>query len=294
MIANSTDTKIEQLLSASRAFFVIDSSGILLYNEDFLELDMDADLYAGLFSAINVYAKELDAGVIQTATLEEHKFVFAEDNDSGYLIVMDVDKQMTDEDGAWLLNQILSRFTDMQNLIADDIKGSLSLETLFSDRGKTINWATIQAIREGAIQTQKSILDKVDTLNLSKINMNNRLWVRIRDMMTSMVKNQLLLTGMVLQILKNDHFNNLYAGRNGSDNLKNLFTYMEKKFTDGLVGIEQETEYLKIDDLYCSLFPIMIENGGLLGIASSDDILIRRLTLQVERLVASIERLANK
>jgi hypothetical protein len=293
MTEENANVKIEQLLSVSRAFFVIDETGILLYYEDFFDQAIDADLYAGLFSAVHVYAKELNAGEIKTATLEDHKFVFAEDNETGYLVVMDVDKKMTDESGEWLLNQILSRFTDMQNLMADDIQGSLSLETLFSERGKTINWETIQAIRGGAIQTQKELLDNVETLNLSKITLNNRFWVGIRNMITSMVKNQIGIEGMILQIQKSDHFNVLFSGRSDQEKLKELMVYMENKFKDELIGIQQEVEFKQIDQLFCAFFPLMVEDGGLLGLASMDDHLLGRLSLQVERLVSSIEKLAT-
>ncbi|MHA2168603.1 MAG: hypothetical protein ACXAB7_01695 [Candidatus Kariarchaeaceae archaeon] len=290
----SINIKIEQLLSQSNAFFVIDSAGILQYHEDFLDTDIDADLYAGLFSAVHVYAKELKAGEIQTATLEDKKFVFEEDLESGYLIVMDIDLHMSDDNGTWLLHQIVSRFTDMQNLIADDVQGSLSLETLFSERGKTINWSTIQAIREGAIETQKSLFDTVETLNLTKINLRNRLWVSVRDMISTLVKNQLGLSAMILSIYSREQFNTLFSGRVSVDTMEKLHDRLKSRFIDEMVGLVQETEYLEIDESFCSIFPIMVFEGGMLGVASEDEMLIKRLTHQIERLVSSIERLSKK
>jgi hypothetical protein len=56
----------------------------------------------------------------------------------------------------------------------------------------------------------------------------------------------------------------------------------------------QETEYLEIDESFCSIFPIMVFEGGMLGVASEDETLIKRLTHQIERLVSSIERLSLK
>lgn len=293
MTEEKLNLQVEQLLSISRTFFVIDSSGILLYHEDFSDQDIDADLYAGLFSAVNIYAKELDAGNIKVATVEDHKFVFAENEDTGYLIVMDVEKQMTDDHGEWLLNQIISRFTKMQDLMADDIMGSLSLETLFGERGKTINWSTIHAIREGAIQTQKSLLDNVETLNLSKINLNNRLWVNIRTMVGSMVKNQSGLDGIILIVQKNNQLNSLFSGRKGVESLENLIKYTKDKLSNEIF-IEIETENIKLDDTLCAIFSLSLEEGGLLAIASQDEFLIDRLTNQMERLVSSVERLARK
>lgn len=295
MAAELSDSdKIETLLSQSRSFYVIDSTGILQHFENFLSEPQESDLYAGLFAAVNVYAKELKAGDIQTATLEEHKFVFSEDKNSGYLIVMDVNNQMSDDNGSWLISQIMRRFRDIEALKADDIKGQLSLETLFSERGKTIDWGTIQAIRESAVKSAKATFDQIETLNLSKINLKNKLWVRIRKMVGTMVEHQKSLAGSILVIKNEGILNKLYSGRGGFERLGDLYNYLQAKFEEGTVGLEVETEMIQIGDLYCSIFTIFHAEGGLLAIASKNGSTISRLITQIERLVSSIERLGNE
>ncbi|MHA2098794.1 MAG: hypothetical protein ACW99A_08910 [Candidatus Kariarchaeaceae archaeon] len=290
----SESDKIETLLSQSRSFFVIDSTGILQHYENFLPEPREPDLYAGLFSAVNAYAKELKAGSIQTATLEEHKFVFSEEKNSGYLIVMDVNNQMSDDNGTWLINQIMRRFKDVEALKADDIRGQLSLETLFSERGKSIDWGTIKAIRESAVQSAKAAADPIETLNLSKVNLKNKLWVRIRKMIGTMVEHQKSLAGSILIIRNQLMLNKLYSGRGGFERLGDLYNYMQSKFDQGSVGQDVETEMIQIGDLYCSIFTIFHAEGGLLAIASVNGSTISRLITQVERLVSAIERLGNE
>ncbi|MHA2028735.1 MAG: hypothetical protein ACW99Q_05040 [Candidatus Kariarchaeaceae archaeon] len=290
----SESDKIETLLSQSRSFFVIDSTGILQHYENFLPEPQEPDLYAGLFSAVNAYAKELKAGSIQTATLEEHKFVFSEEKNSGYLIVMDVNNQMSDDNGTWLINQIVRRFKDIEALKADDIRGQLSLETLFSERGKSIDWGTIKAIRESAVQSAKAAADPIETLNLSKVNLKNKLWVRIRKMIGTMVEHQKSLAGSILIIRNQLMLNKLYSGRGGFERLGDLYNYMQSKFDQGSVGQDVETEMIQIGDLYCSIFTIFHAEGGLLAIASVNGSTISRLITQVERLVSAIERLGNE
>ena len=69
--------------------------------------------------------------------------------------------------------------------------------------------------------------------------------------------------------------------------------YVNNKFEDGIVGLELETEFVQIGDLFCSIFNIVSNEGGVLAISSVDKFLINRLTNQLERLVASIEKISN-
>ncbi len=46
----SDSDRIETLLSQSRSFYVIDSTGILQHFENFLPEPQESDLYAGLFA----------------------------------------------------------------------------------------------------------------------------------------------------------------------------------------------------------------------------------------------------
>ncbi|MHA2501450.1 MAG: hypothetical protein ACXAE3_01070 [Candidatus Kariarchaeaceae archaeon] len=156
MAAESANVRIEQLLTAARALYIIDTTGILLFHEFFLGQEEDPDLYSGLFAAVNVYGKELKAGKINSIKLENNKFVFSEHEETGYLIVLDVDVALSESDGAWLLSQIVRRFDAMQKLMSDDFQGSLTLSTLFEERGKEINWNMIHSIREDAIADQKA------------------------------------------------------------------------------------------------------------------------------------------
>ncbi|MCH8908072.1 MAG: hypothetical protein IH840_13370 [Candidatus Heimdallarchaeota archaeon] len=292
MVEMTVNERIEVLLSESRSFFVIDPTGILQHYEDFLDSDDDPDLFAGLFAAVNVYAKELNAGNIQTATLEEHKFVFAHDSRTGTLIVMDVNSSMSDDNGQWLINQILARFAQMEMLKSSDLKGNISLETLFSERGKTINWETIQAIRESAVETQIETMDIVETLNLSRINLRNKFWARVRKMLTALVENQTGLNGLIMIMRNKNELNKLYCGRDGFESLGDLYNHLLVKFEEGTVGQELETELIQIGDLYCSIYTLFIMEGGLLAVTSTNSSLITRLNTQFERLISSVERLS--
>jgi hypothetical protein len=289
MSVESIAAKLEKVLSASRAMYIIDSTGILLHHEFFMNQQEDPDLNSGLFAAVNVYSKELQAGNINAINLEDHKFLFKEHKETKYLIVLDVFKDVTDIDGMWLLDQILDRFKAMQTLMKEDYKGSVTLVTLFDERGKTINWSTIHQIREDAVEKQKSLFDHVDTLNLTKINLNNRLWVKIRKIISTMVENQKGLTGMFLYIMNQNEKNVLYSGRN-REQLDELQQYLENRTRMG-IGLELEMERIKLGDEYTSIYPILIGEGGLLAISSNDKYLITRLNNQMERLVASIEKL---
>ncbi len=285
--------KIEQILSRSRAIYIIDSSGILLHHEFFLNQEDDADLYAGLFAGLAVYAKELKAGAITNIGLENHKFIFVEHEDTGYLVVIEVFNDVSTEDGSWFLNQIIERFQFMDKLISEDQKGAFTLETLFDERGKSINWTVIQSIREDALEDQKRTLDKVETLNLARVNINNKFWVKLRKICTSLITNQKGLNEILVYINYKDHLNKLYAGRNGKENANKLMNFIEKKFYDGVVGLELETEYVQIDDTYIGLFTMFVAEGAMMAISSVDKYLINnRLTSQIERLVMSIEKLA--
>jgi len=285
----NTNVKIEQLLSASRAIYIIDATGILLHHEFFLGQQEDPDLYSGLFAAVNVYAKELKAGKIKSIRLKDNKFVFKELVKTNYMIVLDIDVQMNANDGAWLLDQITKRFDAMKKLMADDFKGSLTLETLFEERGKEINWNTIHSIREDAIALQNEQFDNVETLNLTRINIKNRMWVKIRNMISSVTENQVGLVGSYLFIAKNSHLNELYSGKN-KEALDGLYNYMKKKVETG-IGLELESEMIKVDELFCAIYPMLLEDGGIMSIASEDKYLIARLNNQMERLVAAIEKL---
>lgn len=289
MVMENTNVRIEQLLTASRAIYIIDSTGILLHHEFFLGQQDDPDLYSGLFAAVNVYAQELTAGKIKAIRLKENKFIFQEHKETGYLIVLDVDVKMSDNDGSWLLNQITKRFDAMKKLMSEDFKGSLTLETLFDERGKEINWDTIHSIREDAIESQKMKFDNIETLNLTRINIKNRVWVKIRRMVESLTQNQAGLVGAYVFIQKNDYVNELYSGKD-KEALEALYGYLKKKVNQG-IGLELEVEMVKIDELFCAIYPMLLESGGLLAIASEDKYLVARLNNQMERLVAAIEKI---
>ena len=287
-------SRVETLLSQSRSFFVIDKNGILQHFENFDEEEMDADLFAGLFSAVSTYAKELNAGDIQRATLEDHKFIFAEAENTPFLIVLDVDTEMSDENGSWLVNRIVNRFAEIQALKKDDVKGKLSIESLFSERGKTINWNTIHAIRQSAIQSDRVMYDHIETLNLTKINIRNKIWVKYRRMIQSLVENQSTVAGVLLILRHMNALNKLYSGRGGLDRLSDVHKYMEKQFKENTVGYELETQLIQIGELYVAIFPIFNPEGGLFALASKNSATITRLTTQVERLVSSIEKILGE
>lgn len=289
MAVESPNERIEQLLSAARAIYIIDSAGILLFHEFFIGQNDDPDLYSGLFAAVNVYAKELKVGSIKFIRLPANKFIFSEHLDTGYLIVLDVDNLLSETDATWLLGQIVKRFDAITKLKEDDFQGSLILETLFEDRGKEINWNMIHSIREDAIADQKLKYDNVETLNLTRVNLNNRTWVKIRKMISTVVENQKGLKGAYLFIQKRDHLNQLYAGRE-REPLEELFIYLNKK-VEGGIGLELEPEMVNMDDIYSAIFPLLLEDGGIFAIASKDKYLVARLNNQIERLVAAMEKI---
>ncbi|MCY3411717.1 MAG: hypothetical protein INQ03_08810 [Candidatus Heimdallarchaeota archaeon] len=293
MATENTNIRIEQILSRARAIYIIDGAGLLLHHEYFLDQKEDPDLYAGLFSAVAVYAKELNAGAISNIGLEDHKFIFLEHSQTGNLIIIEVFNDVSTEDGAWFLEQIIKRFEFMDKLMSEDVKGTFSLETLFDERGKTINWSVIQSIREDALEDQLKKFDKVETLNLARVNVSNKFWVKLRKICTSLVENQKGLSGMLIYINHKEHINKLYAGRVGKENMSKLMNFIEKKFYDGIVGLELETEYIQIDDEYIGIFNMLCADGALLCISSIDKFLItNRLTQQIERLVMGVEKLA--
>ncbi|MHA2275136.1 MAG: hypothetical protein ACXAC2_05190, partial [Candidatus Kariarchaeaceae archaeon] len=151
-----------------------------------------------------------------------------------------------------------------------------------------------KAIRESAVQSAKAAADPIETLNLSKVNLKNKLWVRIRKMIGTMVEHQKSLAGSILIIRNQLMLNKLYSGRGGFERLGDLYNYMQSKFDQGSVGQDVETEMIQIGDLYCSIFTIFHAEGGLLAIASVNGSTISRLITQVERLVSAIERLGNE
>lgn len=293
MAVENTNVKIEQILSQSRAIYIINSAGILLHHEFFLEQKEDPNLYSGLFAAVAVYAKELNAGSITNIGIDNHKFVFMEHSKSDNLIVIEVDNEVSTEDGSWLLEQIVDRFSFMDKLVAESSKGSFSLRTLFGERGKVIDWSVIQSIREDALEDQKRTLDRVETLNLARVNVSNKFWVKMRKISTSLVENQKGMTGMLIYINNNDHLNKLFSGRGGKEKLSKLMNFIEKKFYESIMGLELETEYIQIDDLYIGIFNLFVASGGMIAIASIDKYLITNtMTQQIERFVASIEKIA--
>ena len=293
MAVENTNVRIEEILSQSRALYIINSSGILLHHEFFLNQQDDPNLYAGLFAAVAVYARELKAGSIANIGIDNHKFVFMEHQKTDNLIVIEVDNDVSTEDASWLLEQIVDRFSFMDKLLAESSKGSFSLKTLFGERGKVIDWSVIQTIREDALEDQKRTLDKVETLNLARVNVSNKFWVKLRKICTSLVENQKGMAGMLIYINHKDHLNKLFSGRGGKEKLSKLMNFIEKKFFESVIGLELETEYIQIDDLYIGIFNIYVASGGMLAIASVDKYLItNRLTQQIERLVASIEKIA--
>ena len=294
MSIQNTNVRLENLLSLSKAMYIMDTSGILLHHEYFLNQEEDPNLYAGLFTALNVFALSLNAGKIAAITLEDSKFILTEHEESGLFIVLNIHKNVNDDDGEWLLSQIKDRFSTMEKMLQEDHKGSFTLETLFDDRGKSIDFDTIKEIREDAIEKQNIAMDIVETLNLSKVNVNNRFWVKIRRIVTSLVENQKGLIGIIMMINKNDHRNILYVGREGKEKMGGLRQYIEGKF-EGVIGIELETEFVQFDDQYCSVFNILIADGAVLGVSSRDKYLItNRINRQIERAVAALEKLASK
>jgi hypothetical protein len=108
-------------------------------------------------------------------------------------------------------------------------------------------------------------------------------------MISSVVENQKGLKGAYLFIEKNGHLNQLYSGRE-KDALEELYAYLVQKMGRD-TGLELEPELVNMANVYASIFPLLLEDGGVFSIASTDKYLIARLNNQMERLVAAMEKI---
>ncbi len=292
MISFMSKNRIETLLADARALYIINDAGLLEHYEKFIESEDDPDLFSALFATVHMYSKQLGGGNIELISLENHKFAFS--TYEGNLIVLDVSVDMPKEDGIWLISQIMDRFDEINRLMQMDTGGGVVLQTLFGERGKTLTWDTIKAIKEEAIIERMEESDIVETTNLTKINIKSKLWIKIRQIATTLVNTQSELTGLLFHIVNRGQTNFLYSGRKNITELDAIVQYINEQLNDPLAGAVQEPERTKFGKYFCLIYPVMAFEGGYLTVVSEDSYTINHITTQIERVVIAYERLLNR
>lgn len=285
----TTVRRIDHLLAQARALYIINESGLLEHYENFTDKEEDPDLFSALFATVHMYAKQLGGGDMELISLENHKFAFS--YFEGKLIVLNIDVMMPKDDGIWLISQIMDRFEQMEKLMEKDRDGGIVLQTLFGERGKSINWDTIKAIQEEALDERLKTSDIVETTNMTRINVRSKIWMKIRQIITAMASTQKDLLGIIFLLSKDGHINYLYSGRVEPEEVEGLATYCRNLIEDPLEGAELEPEFIEMEGQFCSIFPALAYDGGTIAIASTDKFTIQRLTNQLERVIVAIERL---
>jgi hypothetical protein len=283
--------KIDSLLTKARALYIINESGLLEHYENFTDNYEDPDLYSALFATVHMYSKQLGGGDMELISLENHKFAFSQFE--GKLIVLNIDTDMAKEDGIYLISQIMDRFEQMEKLMHKAPEGGIVLQTLFGERGKSINWNTIRAIQEEAITEKLKTTDLVETTNITRINIKSKIWIKIRQIITSMASAQKDLLGIFLLIKKDDHISILFSGRAPPDQLDGIKLYCLNLLEDPMSGVNIEPEFIEMDDKFCSIYPTVAYEGGMIALVANDKFTISRLSNLLERVLVAIERLIS-
>lgn len=284
--------RIETLLADARALYIIDNAGLLQHFEKFIESDDDPDLFSALFATVHMYSKQLGGGDLELIALEKHKFAFS--IYEGNLIVLDVSVDMPKEDGLWLISQIMDRFDDINKLMEMDMGGGVVLQSLFGERGKSVTWDTLKAIKEGAIIERLEDTDIVETNNMTKINIKSKKWIKVRQIATTLVTTQSDLSCLIFLIKHKDHTNFLYSGRINVSLVEDIVQYAKEKINDPFAGAVLEPEKSKFGKYYVLIYPVVGFEGGLLIVVSEDSYTINHITTQLERVVVAYERLLNR
>jgi len=284
--------RIETLLADARALYIINNAGLLEHFEKFIESDDDPDLFSALFATVHMYSKQLGGGDLELIALEKHKFAFS--IYEGNLIVLDVSVDMPKEDGLWLISQIMDRFDDINKLMKMDTGGGVVLQSLFGERGKSVTWDTLKAIKEEAIIERLEDSDIVETNNMTKINIKSKKWIKVRQIATTLVTTQSELSCLLFLVKYKDHTNFLYSGRVNVSLVEDIVQYAKEKINDPLAGAVLEPEKSKFGKYYVLLYPVVGFEGGLLVVVSEDSYTINHITTQLERVVVAYERLLNR
>ncbi len=282
--------KVDELLPKARAFYIINDAGLLEHHEHFVDTDDDPDLHSAMFATVHMYAKQLGGGEIELISLEHHKFAFS--YYEGKLVVLDVDVGMDAEDSLWLIQQIMDRFDQIEQLRRKDPKGKLLFKTLFVDQGRAINWDTIKSIRESAIMEKLKGTDLVETTNITKVNVKSKVWIKIRQILSKVVNTHPLLSGALFFVKHKNHINILYSGRVPLDNYQKLMQELTDSLADPFANIEQEPKMIKASEQeYAEVFPAMCYEGAMLAIVSKDLYELERLAAQIQRILVAVEKL---
>jgi len=284
--------RIETLLADARALYIINNAGLLEHFEKFIESDDDPDLFSALFATVHMYSKQLGGGDIELIALEKHKFAFS--TYEGNLIVLDVSVDMPKGDGLWLISQIMDRFDDINKLMKMDTGGGVILQSLFGERGKSVTWDTLKAIKEEAIIERLEDSDIIETNNMTKINIKSKMWIKVRQIATTLVTTQSEISCLIFMIKNRDHTNFLYSGRVDVSKVDDIIKYAIEKIDDPLSGAVLEPEKSKFGNYYVMIYPVVGFEGGLLIVVSEDSYTINHVTTQLERVVVAYERLLNR
>ncbi len=283
--------KLDTLLPHARAFYIIDESGILEHYEEFTDDHEDPDLTSAMFATVHLYAKQLGGGEIEVIELENHKFAF-----SFYinkLVVLNVDTSISSEDGVWLISQIMDRFDTLEKMRAKDPDKRLVFRTLFMDQGKAIDWDTIKNIHESALLENIKTSDIVNTMNLSKINVKSKIWIKVRQILSKLATSHKGLSGIFFLVKNKGSINVLFSGRKPAEDLTQFLDACKSKLNDPLGNLTIEVESLEFGEEKAIVLPSLIYEGALLCVISQDEFILERLMSQLERVILVLEKLVS-
>ncbi len=281
--------KIDELIKKVRAFYIINDAGLLEHYEYFVETDEDPDLHSAMFATVHMYSKQLGGGDIELISLENHKFAFS--NYEGKLVVLNVDVDMSSEESLWLIEQIMDRFETIEQLRQKNPEGRLLFKSLFEELGRSIEWETIKSIREGAFLEQLKNQDIVETSNMTKINVKSKIWIKIRQIISKIVKTHTQLRAGMFIVKNKGHINYMYSGRDPPEDYDDIATKAMEELQDPFANIDQEPRMVPISKGNASIFPAFCFEGAFLILISDDLYELERLSSQTQRVVAAIEKL---
>ena len=283
--------KIDELIKKVRAFYIINETGLLEHYEHFVDTDEDPDLHSAMFATVHMYAKQLGGGEIELISLENHKFAFS--TYEGKLVVLNVDVDMDPSDSLWLIEQIMDRFESIERLRQKNPEGRLLFKSLFEELGKSIDWETIKSIRESAILEDLKSKDIVETTNLTKINIKSKVWIKIRQIISKLVKSHTQLLGSLFLLKNKNHINVLFSGRAEVNDFRDILDKSLSELSDPFANLEQEVKMVPIMNGYAAMFPAFCYGGAILILLSSDLYELERLTAQTQRIVSALEKITS-
>ena len=284
---------LSAILANTRSLYVINTAGIIEHYENFTNDTVDPNLFSALFSSVHIYASQIGAGHLEIIVLETHKFVFKAIEAN--LIVLDVNLDMTRDEGLWLVKKIVERFDEIQELIEKDTTGVYLLPTLFGDFGKSISWDTIKAINEHVIEEKSKVEGKIKIKNLSQISISSASWAKHRNLCKIILESQFNLDATLLFIRKGKKVNMLLTYRTKEADLKPVISHYKEKFMDYLKNlVKKRNENVVIETYQTIAYRIKTYNGGLAVIVKRGSPISLLHINKLKRLVNSLERISKR